>query len=595
MTLLLQAYNNGDHACLVWLPSDLRPIPHCRGFAIERMRNGQASEFLANHVGFQDEQAAPPAGQEWKWPIQRYLWWDYSVRPGDRVRYRVIPVLGSDADGTLELARHLASAETNELSITAQQGSQISSYFNRGIVAAQWVARELLSEAENQKANRTTLKKVVSRTGNPLRNGLGGALRTAILDMLKQVQDGNGTAFAALYELNDPELLEAITAVGPRFYLILGNGAYKSPHRDENAAIRQQLKERTEIHVFDRLVPSGHFAHNKFLVCCDEQGKAQRALSGSTNWTVSGLCTQANNGIVIDDARVAGAYLEQWRRLRAAGDSFPPQLVKSNSVPNTFAVGGARVTVWFTPTGSMEDMEHARRLIRQAEQGILFLFFDPGEFQDDPHRWTLLQSILHRHHPEASPDYNPRLYIRGVVNQSIPGLAEKSSPPAKRTAPQLGLDPAASAPRVTLISGGDRPPERLAEGVLVPAAIKSKFGHWVPELLGASQVMVHSKVVVIDPFGRHPVVITGSHNLGPKASTKNDDNLVIVEGSSQLAQAYAVNIIAIFQEYRWRHYVAGHGGDSAASWHGLEDNDTWQRGHLTGDSRAELEFWLRRA
>src|SRR4051794_27245058 len=38
---------------------------------------------------------------------------------------------------------------------------------------------------------------------------------------------------------------------------------------------------------------------------------------------------------------------------------------------------------------------------------------------------------------------------------------------------------------------------------------------------------------------------TGSHNLGPKASSKNDDNLVIVRGSSALAQAYTVNIQSV--------------------------------------------------
>lgn len=35
--------------------------------------------------------------------------------------------------------------------------------------------------------------------------------------------------------------------------------------------------------------------------------------------------------------------------------------------------------------------------------------------------------------------------------------------------------------------------------------------------------MVHSKVVVVDPFGSHPTVLTGSHNLGPKASDTNDE------------------------------------------------------------------------
>src|ERR1700693_3230496 len=65
--------------------------------------------------------------------------------------------------------------------------------------------------------------------------------------------------------------------------------------------------------------------------------------------------------------------------------------------------------------------------------------------------------------------------------------------------------------------------------------------------------MIHSKVVVVDPFGAKPVVMTGSHNLGPKASGKNDDNLVIIEDAPGLAAAYAVNILGIYDQYKWRY------------------------------------------
>ena len=104
--------------------------------------------------------------------------------------------------------------------------------------------------------------------------------------------------------------------------------------------------------------------------------------------------------------------------------------------------------------------------------------------------------------------------------------------------------------------------------------------------------MVHSKVVVLDPLGEHPVLMTGSHNLGFKASSKNDDNLVILEGTaaSALATAYAVNIIAIYGAYHWNTYVTEHGTGQTA-WHGLEDTDAWQAGHLKDQALAELRFW----
>jgi hypothetical protein len=154
------------------------------------------------------------------------------------------------------------------------------------------------------------------------------------------------------------------------------------------------------------------------------------------------------------------------------------------------------------------------------------------------------------------------------------------------------MDPTVPSPApVALYSSGIEPPQRLSQDVLVPANIKNKFQDWEQELLGASMVNIHSKVIVLDPFGDNPVVMTGSHNLGFKASSENDDNLAIVEGNAPLAAAYAINIIAIFQTYRWNHYVSTN-QQSPGMWHGLVDNDQWQASYLQGDSLAELQFWL---
>ena len=104
-------------------------------------------------------------------------------------------------------------------------------------------------------------------------------------------------------------------------------------------------------------------------------------------------------------------------------------------------------------------------------------------------------------------------------------------------------------------------------------------------------VNIHSKVIVLDPFGANPVVMTGSHNLGFKASNANDDNLVVIQGNAPLAAAYAINILAIYQTYRWNSYVEAHRQDPTV-WHGLVDNDQWQAGCLQGNGLQELTFWL---
>ena len=36
MSIDLKVYDNGDHTCLVWLPTNAKAIPNCRGFTIHR-------------------------------------------------------------------------------------------------------------------------------------------------------------------------------------------------------------------------------------------------------------------------------------------------------------------------------------------------------------------------------------------------------------------------------------------------------------------------------------------------------------------------------------------------------------------------------
>src|SRR5262249_3994909 len=158
------------HTCLVWLPTDGQPIPNCRGFAIRRLCKGK-EEYLHGLVGFSDTDKLDPKNP-WKFPLQRFLWWDYFVEPGDTVQYSVVPVVGPNKDN-LSLDEKIATPLTPEMKITGQATPHLSAYFNKGIIAAQWVARALESTPKESK-----IKDLVETPNNQLRNALSGLLRS---------------------------------------------------------------------------------------------------------------------------------------------------------------------------------------------------------------------------------------------------------------------------------------------------------------------------------------------------------------------------------------------------------------------------------
>src|SRR5262249_34524509 len=109
-----------------------------------------------------------------------------------------------------------------------------------------------------------------------------------------------------------------------------------------------------------------------------------------------------------------------------------------------------------------------------------------------------------------------------------------------------------------------------------------------------AHAIIHDKIVVVDPFSDNCVVLTGSHNLGYRASYNNDENLLIVRGNRPLAEAYAVHVMDVYDHYRWRNYLANCGQKKA--WWGLVKDDSWQDKYFKpgSPSAPELQFWLKK-
>lgn len=543
--------HNGDDVFIGWKPKGF--LPDCRGFALFRRRNG-TEEVVSTWVGFEDDDAEVGERRaSINWPIQKYQWTDYMAAPGDRLQYRVVPMIGPDRNN-LKADSDNASAWTKEITLSHAAEKKIEVYFNRGIVAAQWVSRRLGITDDNLKTK--TLRKIIETPDDPFRNYLTGPLGARLFKILKDAAKNKRDVYAALYELEDEQLEAALEKIGKRAHIVLANGSVKKKGEDQNEEARTRLEKKTDL--YDRMISPRALGHNKFLVIEDKDGP-RWVWTGSQNWTRTGLCTQANNSLFIDDRKLAREYRKQWDLLKDSGSESPNDLKTANSKPRSLKIGATKNRLWFTPTIDQVDLTEARKAIVGAKQAILFLMFNPGP------KDTLLNSIIATARKGAS---GKRLYIRGAINQ----------------------DPGTSKNPVELFDQGNV--EKADFDVTLPAAIDEATKFFVREMkkLPKTFAMVHSKVVLVDPFG-DPVLLTGSHNLGPKASGTNDENLLIIRGAPDLARAYAANIMAIYNQYRWR--FRRQMQPKSKRWKGLQDNDTWQKGYLKPGSAAlrEIDFW----
>ena len=144
MPVRISATANCDDVVIFWRIDTA--LTDCWGFAIEREEkrpdDSIARTVLDNRVGFKKDNAkSGEARPSTEWPFQRFSWADHSVDTGDRVRYRVVPMVH---DGT-QLVQNIAerSGWTPWVEVSSDAGKDVAAAFNRGLVISQFMARYL--------------------------------------------------------------------------------------------------------------------------------------------------------------------------------------------------------------------------------------------------------------------------------------------------------------------------------------------------------------------------------------------------------------------------------------------------------------------
>ena len=704
-----RAFCNNEVAYLAWKTDG--KINDCLGFMITRINLDTGERrLLPAWVAF-DTQSNP----KWEeqdtsvWPIQKFSWRDLTLRRSRntlqirapfRAKYEIVPV-GPAAPGrvavppspTAQPGKYKGdpiplfvcgeAGETNAFTVTDNFGD-VSAFFNNGILSTQNL-RKQLETPDGKAPTKPQIDAHIQKTGDPIRTFLSGDVLPALKSMFARAEKEDGTLHLALYELDDPELVELLVQNQARLNIILStagsktvaagktgslaaaakavvkrsklvkeakkkrsaakktkkaskaqkakaskktvkkaakaaNGAAAKPKKITiwditNSDAREKLSALMGARFQNRMFNnSAHIGHNKFAVLLDKTGKPTAVWSGSTNWTPTGLCAQSNNTIVVESEDVAQAYFEYWTRLHAdelpepdplsapLGSDQGPELRKANAKPSPAKLdnGKTEVELWYSPntpkTGTPKtrtvppDLEFVFSLMKRAKDAIFFLVFNPGRTDPEDEDVNTVVS--------AGIDFgrlDPKLTVFGAISDptALPGfVAPPKDAPQDKNAPKI--------PNAAIFSPSGVPNVLMIRA----AAINDLVSDFQREILSAGHAIIHDKIVVIDPMSETDcVVITGSHNLGFKASYANDENMLILRGNRALALAYTVHVLDVYDHYKFRAALEQQARDAMLKGNPkpkkptgkgfLQTTDKWQDPYIAGEKGKELAYFLR--
>lgn len=498
------------------------------GFAILRspgFHKGEKDEYLTNKIGF-----APPGPHSQSLPssvspIQKFLWWDSSISDsnhGNTFTYTVTPVCGTGPQD-LQLV-HDAASDPTLVKVPDVETDKISTWFNRAVVSSQAFSQKFPDPQKDLDA---------------VMDWLANGLEDAFTDILK----GTGRVCGAIYHLTDEEwVMPDLTKFNGDLSLV-----YEDRKNDTTCLPAINTLEKAKGNKFEGEKRSKtNIMHNKFLV--DEDNG--RVLMGSANYTPEGLTSQANLLHILDSRDLADLFIARQKLI--AEDPSVPETAKGAEWSDEIAVGKAKVRVFFSPepTDEQVSIDTVIKSVDAAKESVIFCMFDPT----DP---ALLKSLL------AVGDKKKFLY--GMLN-SITTPKKEDDASDSGEAPRKPTP--ASEIKVTLYNRSRRDKKVLAYSYFKPGDTPAGF---LPEFSavdmssrstlppkkgkkkgGPPAVHIHHKFIVIDAETETPIIYTGSNNLSNNSTHRNDENLLEIKRSPELAHTYFAEFMRLYEHYRAR-------------------------------------------
>jgi phosphatidylserine/phosphatidylglycerophosphate/cardiolipin synthase-like enzyme len=533
----------------------------CLGFSIRRTDLGPTAKaahppvpeavWLPNMLRFPDDKGGGPATTSTA-PLQKFRWGDYTLAPAHRYRFQVVPRFGKPA--ALKAEPGLDEGVSVEVTTEDTESPETAIFFNRASAASRAfdlhfkqvkTEKQLLADTEEARAAKAWLS-----------NGL----EEALLAYLEKAADENYALHAAVYEFQKPELLAALKAAGQRgaevkvaYHAREKPGAKDETRAKNEAAIKAAKFGKTVQLVAREADPQGAIMHNKFVVLLKKHGKdfvPQAVWTGSTNWTDGGLYGQLNVGHAVYDPELAATYERYFQLLYAdsSSDQMKDELATLTPVSLTLS-GEHKITPVFSPQ-SNDTMLHLYSVLCDGAKCVMV----SAPFALSP----IVLAALAKKKEDV---------LRYMLLDKMSSLGKGEEVHVMQGDPSDVIAAAATLPSPLHDFQGE-----LLEG-------KESFRH--------AGIHIHSKVIMVDPLGSDPIVVTGSANFSHNSTEVNDSNSLVIRGHTAVADAYATEFMRMFEHYHFRASEAAAKGKAKPL--GLVPDDSWSDKYYVSDSTEERD------
>lgn len=535
--LSVKAYR-GDAKTLLAFNLPKAKTKNLAGFTIKVTPQGKDPFFLQNQLRFEDptkhaQDIKLPPTSSFNAPIHKFRWLHV---PGS-LQQGIVPFLGPykytvtpryfDNSGSL-LPIDDSLGMTIDVEVVPFSKGKVNLGFTRGFTQSQAFVHHFGRKAIFRPKNKDLLFDTSQVSGKDNEGKdytfaeeyewLGFTARDRIFEIANEVlKDKKLKLDVFAYDLNEPDLLKIFLQLAKqgRMRMILDDATL---HHDTTKPKPEDEFQK----LFDKTATGdaelkrgkfGRFAHDKIFIVSNSKG-AVKVLTGSTNFSVTGLYVNSNHVIVFNDPKIAQTYAQIFQ-LAFETDVKEGPFTKSEDAKEIFSfssTGIPKTEITFSPHPEAEAKKNLDNIVARMEQekktkngSILFavMGLDKGT-------GPVLPALKDLHKDD-------KIFTYGISD--TPGGIFVYTPRKKTGALVSGKPTATRLP----------PPFDQVPGV--------GLGH-----------QVHHKFIVCGFNGKNAVVYGGSSNLALAGEQVNGDNLIAIH-DPDIATVFAIEALALVDHF----------------------------------------------